>query len=219
MINHGALVAGVFLSAFAVSTADAAELPAGFGGINVGDSWLDVQGRRDYESLADLSSPWGRHVQECGYYSVRLPADKGQLLITVHDFVVTDLSYVTPINEGSDLLAVADLVMNTYGQPDSAAMRNAVGTVSIDKDDVNYITLDYSKGARPVQFNISGRALWRYQIKVRYEHYRWHENRTYRCAREKEKLRSQQEKAQEEAAESAPSADESAGPYPAPPAD
>jgi len=161
-----------------------AELPAGFGGIRVGDAWLDLRDQFKFRNMVALTTPWDRQVNECGYRSVLLATENGELLVTVNDFVVTDVSYVTPIKPGSDLLQVADVVMENYGQPDRASMRDAVGKVTIDRDRVNYITLSYSD-PRPVRFMLSGAELWRYQITVDFPHRRWHENKTARCAREK----------------------------------
>jgi len=171
------------LSLWALASAGA-ELPAGFGGIRVGDAWLDLKDQFRFRNLVALTTPWDHQVNECGYRSVLLATENGELLVTVNDFVVTDVSYVTPIKPGSDLLQVADVVMENYGQPDRASMRDAVGKVTIDRDRVNYITLSYSD-PRPVRFMLSGAELWRYQITVDFPHRSWHENKTARCAREK----------------------------------
>ncbi len=159
------------------------DLPRGFAGIAVGAQWADIESQFDFQDLAPPTTPWDEHVAQCGYRSVLLDTDNGELLLTVNDFVVTDISYTTPIKPDSDLLAVADLVMQSYGQPDSASMRSVTGDVTIDKDKVNFITLAYNR-ANGVVFAISGRELWQYQISVRLERYRWHENKTLRCARQ-----------------------------------
>ena len=64
-------------------------------------------------------------------------------------------------------------------------MRDLFGQVTIDKDRVNFITLEYDRRDQIV-FYISGRELWQYQIRVQLERYRWHENKTLRCARAKD---------------------------------
>ncbi len=179
-----ALVAAVLFSG--AGLAQQSELPTGFGGINVGDKWEDVADNFELQDLDGLATPWDTYVQECGYRNALLKAEKGELIITFEDFIVTDLSYITPIKPDTDLLTVADLVMQNYGQPDRASMRNIFGKVTIDKDQVNFITLTYGS-PRAVEFTISGRDLWEYRIAAHYARKRWHENNTLRCARELEK--------------------------------
>ena len=170
----------------AAGAAAASELPKGFGGIDVGDSWNDIQARFHFRNLAGIVSPWDRYVSECGYRAVQLDAKNGVINVTANDFVVTEVSLTTPIKSGSDVLGVADLVMQTYGQPDAASMRNQLGAVTITRDDVNYVTLDYHS-PREVRFTISGRDLWRYQVRVLFQQHRWHENKTLQCARAKDR--------------------------------
>jgi hypothetical protein len=167
--------------------AQPSELPTGFGGINVGDKWEDVADRFELQDLDSLATPWDTYVQDCGYRNALLKAEKGELILTFEDFVVTELSYVTPIKPETNLLTVADLVMQNYGQPDRASMRNIFGKVTIDKDQVNFITLTYGS-PRTVEFNISGRELWEYRIAAHFPRKRWHENNTLRCARDREKV-------------------------------
>ena len=168
------------------SAAAQTDLPHGFGGISVGAGWEDIEGRFEFQRLDASSTPLDHYASQCGFRSLTLETQDGELLLTVNDFVVTDIAYVTAIQPDSDLLAVADLVMQNYGQPDRALMRNLLGQVTIDRDEVNFITLEY-RNRRAVQFTIAGREQWEYRIRVRFEHHRWHENRTMRCAREKEK--------------------------------
>lgn len=170
----------------ATASAQPTETPAGFGGIAVGDNYQEVSAQFQLQNMDGLATPWDTYQYECGYRSARLNAEKGELLLTFNDFVVTQLSYITPIKPDTDLLAVADLVMQNYGQPDRASMRSQFGKVTIDKDEVNFITLSY-RSPRKVDFTISGRDLWEYRITVNFEKARWHENNTTRCAREKEK--------------------------------
>ena len=179
-----ALVAAVLFSG--PGLAQQSELPTGFGGINLGDSWQDVADSFELQDLDGLATPWDTYVQDCGYRNALLKAENGEVIITFEDFVVVQLGYVTPIKPETNLLTVADLVMQNYGQPDRASMRNIFGKVTIDKDQVNFITLTYGS-PRTVEFNISGRGLWEYRIAVHYARKRWHENNTLRCARDREK--------------------------------
>ena len=132
-----------------------AQLPIGFGPIAVGQPWIEIEGKFPYQDMSDASTLPERLSQECGYKQVSMTTDKGYLLVTTNDFVVTELSLITPINPGSDLMAVADLVMQTYGQPKSAAMRTALGQATIDRQRVNYIELKYDS-EHPVTFYVSG---------------------------------------------------------------
>ncbi len=179
------LVAAVLFSG--PGLAQPSELPTGFGGVSVGDKWEDVADRFELQDLDSLATPWDTYVQDCGYRNALLKAEKGELILTFENFVVTELSYVTPIKPETNLLTVADLVMQNYGQPDRASMRNIFGKVTIDKDQVNFITLTYGS-PRTVEFNISGRELWEYRIAAHFPRKRWHENNTLRCARDREKV-------------------------------
>ena len=173
----------------AETTVATTPLPTGFAGIDVGRTWIEVQGRHPFEDLATPTTEWGKFVADCGYRSLLATVEKGQLMVTVNDFVITDISYTTAIEAESDLFAVADLVIQSYGQPSAAVMRDLFGQVTIDKERVNFITLEYECRDQIV-FYISGRELWQYQIRVQLERYRWYENKTLRCAREKDIARS-----------------------------
>jgi len=161
----------------------AAELPTGFGGIEIGDAWTSAESLHPFREVADASSRWDRYIRECGYRAVVVDAGDGRLLVTVNDFVVTGLSYATPLEPGTDVMEVAQTVLDAYGQPDVAVMRDVYGSVTIDPGQVNYVTLEY-EAPDAVRFSVSGRSLWSYQIQVEHEHRRWHENRTAQCARE-----------------------------------
>ena len=160
-------------------------LPKGFAGIDVGRPWSEVKDLYTFEDLATPTTAWGKFVADCGYRTMLANLEKGQLMVTVNDHVVTDVSYTTDIEQPADLFAVADLVIQSYGQPSAAIMRDLFGQVTIDKDRVNFITLEYDRRDQIV-FYVSGRELWQYQIRVQLERYRWHENKTLRCAREKD---------------------------------
>ena len=184
------MLRGVCLAALGLVLPSAAysqsELPAGFGGINIGDNWNDVQDLHNYRVLDEVTNSWDEHILACGYQTLLIEADKGDLLITVQNSVITSLSYTTPIKPDSNLLQVADLVMQTYGQPDRASMRNLFGRVTISKEDVNFVLLEYVRPQR-VEFTISGRGLWQYRTKIRHKQFRWHENQSRSCARERQK--------------------------------
>ena len=157
-------------------------LPTGFGGINLGDNWTEIQSQHNYQTLDEMTDSWDDHIRACGYETVLIETEKGELLVTVQNFVVISLSFSTAIQPGSDLLQVADLVMQTYGQPDRAAMRNLFGRIKIGKEDVNFVLLEYHQPQR-VEFTISGRGLWRYQIQLRHQQFRWHQSESRNCAR------------------------------------
>jgi hypothetical protein len=183
------LVLLVLLSTSALTPgahAQSTDLPTGFGPISVGQAWIDIEGNFPYTDLSDASSLPERLAQECGYKHVRMATEQGSLLVTTNDFVVTELVLVSSLNEGSDLMAVADLVMQTYGQPKLASMRTTLGLTTIDRTRVNHIEIAY-EGEHAVSFFVSGASLWEYQISVRFNRSRWHQNKTYRCAREREK--------------------------------
>jgi hypothetical protein len=118
-----------------------------------------------------------------------IAVEQGKLLLTANDNIVTEVTFITDIKPGSDLTAAADLVIKNYGQPDRASMRDVAGQVTLDRAAVNYVNLVYGRKRR-VEFSLSGRELWKYQVSVQFEHYRWHQNKTLRCAREKEQQNS-----------------------------
>lgn len=136
-------------------------LPKGFAGIDVGRPWSEVKDLYTFEDLATPTTAWGKFVADCGYRTMLANLEKGQLMVTVNDHVVTDVSYTTDIEQPADLFAVADLVIQSYGQPSAAIMRDLFGQVTIDKDRVNFITLEYDRRDQIV-FYVSGRELWQY---------------------------------------------------------
>ena len=147
------------------------EFPNGFGGINVGTKWEEIRGQFEFQRLDTESTTWDQYASQCGFQVLLLEAENGRILATLNDFVVTDVTYATPIEPNSDLLAIADLVMQNYGQPERASMRNVVGQVTIDRSDVNFITLEYRK-PKLIRFTVSGREQWEYRINIRFEHSR-----------------------------------------------
>lgn len=204
----GALLA-LLLLAPALVTAQS-ELPTGFGGIDIGSPWSSVEEQHDFELLDGRSAPFDEYAHECGYRTALLVTDKGELLVTANDFVVTELSYIAAIQPDSDLLAVADLVMQNYGQPDRASMRNPFGRVTIDREQVSFISLEYSQ-PRPVEFTVSGQGIWQYRIRVVHEQLRWHQNKMLRCARGMEKSARQAAAAASAEPAAEPTAPEAAG--------
>lgn len=189
IVQRGAFIVATWLSLLALPTGPALAqslLPTGFGTVNIGAPWDEVSAGFDYKDLSDASTLLERLNQECGYKTALVDSDDGDLLITVNDFVVTDLSYATPLEPNSDLMAVADLVMQTYGQPKSATMRDAIGKATLDRARVSHIELRYD-AKNPVTFYISGPAVWQYQINVQYAQKRWHQNKNTRCARQRAK--------------------------------
>ena len=165
-------------------------LPSGFGGVSVGMKWDEVASQFELQSLDGAGSSLDEFAAQCGYRTALLPVDQGKLLLTANDHIVTEVAYITTIKAGSDLVAAADLVMQSYGQPAQASMRDLSGQVTIDPGKVNFVNLSYGS-KRKVEFSLSGRDLWQYQVSVTYEHYRWHQNKTLRCARDLEREKSQ----------------------------
>jgi len=168
------------------SAAVAADLPTGFGTLTLGMPWSDVERAGGYTELTRATNDWERFVYQCGYRSAQLAAGQGRVLITAQDSIVTELSYVTPIQPGSDVMKVAQLVMDNYGQPQRATLRDELGAITIDQTRARYVVLEYA-AAVEARFVVSGDPLWEYRISVEDGASRRLENRTLRCARELEK--------------------------------
>jgi len=96
-----------------VSAAQQNRLPAGFAGINLGDTWDSVDNGRALQDLNTVTSAWERSVSECGYRSALLDTGKGRILITANNFKVTALSFSAAIKPGSNLMAVANQIIKT----------------------------------------------------------------------------------------------------------
>ena len=58
-------------------------LPTGFGAINVGAAWADVEGLYPYTDLSDASTLLERLNQECGYKTVLRQTPDGELMVTI----------------------------------------------------------------------------------------------------------------------------------------
>lgn len=112
LVRHCArtvLMTGVLCFAI-VASGQEKDLPTGFGGIDIGDSWEQVSPNLSYELIDSLATPWDEFLNKCGYLSLRVIADQAELLVTVNDSVVTEVSSATSIRPGSDLMEVALLV-------------------------------------------------------------------------------------------------------------
>lgn len=161
-------------------------LPTGFGPISLGSSWETVEAAGATTMLTRASGKWEQNMVHCGYRSARLSVDQGSLLVTAQHATVTELSYATPIRAGSDLMQAAALVIETYGQPERATLRDEFGTVTIEQSRARYVVLEYV-GPVEARFSISGEPLWEHRIGIADRNRRRLENQTVRCAREREK--------------------------------
>lgn len=166
--------------------ASGADLPTGFGSFALGMPWSEVERVGGYTELTRPTSDWERFVYQCGYRSAQLALEQGRVLLTAQDSIVTELSYVTPIQADSDVMKVAQLVMDSYGQPQRATLRDALGAITIDQARASYVVLEYS-GPVDARFVVSGEPMWEYRITIEDSAARRLENRTLRCAREREK--------------------------------
>ncbi len=174
----------VFLLVFSplAFSATAKALPTGFADINLLDPWDSVDNGRSLQDLNTISSDWERFVSECGYRSALHTSPKGKVLITANDFQVTSLSFSASIKPGSNLMAVANQVIAQYGQPKQATMRDSLGTVTIDPNQVQHVHLSYDATIH-AEFSVSGAPLWEYRIMIRNKSEHQIENKTLRCAR------------------------------------
>ena len=161
-------------------------LPSGFGGVTVGMPWEQIAHQHPLHTLNTSGAAFDQYALACGYRTAVIKLAQAKLLLTANDNVVTEVTYITEIEAGTDLVAAADQIIGDYGQPSRVSMRDLSGRATLDRRDVNYVNLVYG-GKRQVEFNLTGRELWKYQVGVRSEHYHWHQNKTLRCAREKEK--------------------------------
>jgi hypothetical protein len=163
-----------------------AALPTGFGSLTLGMQWDAIHANNELVDLTRTTSTWERLVYDCGYRHAQSNTANARLLMTAEDFTLTQLSYVTGIEKGSNLMRVAQLVINSYGQPRQATMRDALGAVTIDQSAANYITLEFD-GPNHATFVVSGAPLWEYRISIQSADLRRAQNRTIRCARTQEK--------------------------------
>lgn len=170
----------------AAGALQAAELPTGFGDFRLGMPWSEVERVGGHTELTRATSDWERFVYQCGYRSARLVLEQGRMLVTAQHATVTELSYVTPLTADSEVMAVAQRVMDSYGPPQRATLRDALGAITIDQSTVRYVVLEYS-GAVQARFSVSGDPLWEYRISIEDASSRRLENRTLRCARDLEK--------------------------------
>lgn len=178
-----ALVLACALAAAVPGTA--AELPTGFAGLSLGMPWSEVERAGGYTELTRPASNWERYVYQCGYRSALLSLEQGRMLMTAQDFVLTELSYVTALQTDSDVMKVAQRVIDSYGQPQRATLRDALGAITLDQARARYAVLEYS-GPVEARFVVSGEPMWEYRISIEDGSARRLENRTLRCARELE---------------------------------
>lgn len=165
---------------------EAAELPSGFGGVQVGDPWLLVKDRYSYTDLADHNSDSGRRARECGFFSLAAQDAGETFQVTVHNFVVTDISRVRKLPPNSDLSQEKGRLIEAYGPPAKEEFRNIFGVAVGNESGANYIILHY-KAPNPLRVELSGAALWQRQDTLRYQKARLHENRNQSCVRKKRK--------------------------------
>lgn len=180
-----ALMTGALCFAIAAAGQEK-DLPTGFGDIDIGDSWQEVSLNLSYEVIDSLATPWDEYLNQCGYLSLRVSAEQAELLVTVNDSVVTEISFATSIRPGSNLMEVARLVEKNYGPPERREMRTLFGEQTENAAEANFVTLSY-RTPHPVDISISGHALWKYQITARSPKADWYANKSLLCAREKEK--------------------------------
>ncbi len=177
---------GAALAALAASgTTAGAELPSVFEGITVGVRWDEVAPDVEATSLDHLTSEWEHHARACGYATQRVVSEQGDLIVIVQDHVVVEVSHALPIPPGSDVRTVASGLIERYGQPERAEMRDGLGGPTLG-DGVSTVVLEYA-GEHPVRFAVFGDALWQYTVTIRHRDSQWHENRNLRCARERQR--------------------------------
>jgi hypothetical protein len=167
-------------------TAQKAQLPGGFGPLSLGMPWDEARNAGDFTELTRPATAWEQHVFDCGYRSARFEMADASVLVTAQDHVVTALSYATTIERGSNLMKVAGLVIENYGQPRQATLRDELGAVTIERSRANHALLEYL-GTVDATCAVSGDPLWEYRITINGRNMRRLENRTIRCARAREK--------------------------------
>ena len=137
----------------------AAELPYGFGGIDVGASWSDIESLHAYQDLSPPTTDEAQYLVNCGRRTLWTATESGELLRSLNDNVVTELSHATALEPGTDLFETADIIIQAHDQPDAASLGDSLGSVTIIPSAVNYITLEYHD-AGAVIFSFSGAQLW-----------------------------------------------------------
>ena len=154
--------------------------------MTLGMPWAEVENAGDFTELTRPATAWEQHIYDCGYRSARFAMKDGSLLVTAQDHVVTALSHTTTIERGSDVMKVAGRVIENYGRPRQATLRDELGAVTIEQTRTHYALLEY-RATVDAAFAISGDPLWEYRITVNDRNTRRLENRTIRCARTREK--------------------------------
>lgn len=183
---EGARLLALACALAATGALRSAELPTGFGALQLGMPWSEVERAGAHTELTRATSDWERLVYQCGYRSARLALEQGRVLVTAQDATITGLSYVIALQTDSDVMKVAQRVIDSYGQPQRATLRDALGAITIDQSRARYVVLEYS-GPVQARFTVSGEPLWEYRISIEDASARRLENRTLRCARELER--------------------------------
>jgi hypothetical protein len=182
-VRSVAVAVAALLPAAAAATTP---LPTGFGPVSLGTPWEEVVAAGQVSELTRPASAWEHIVHACGYRSAELRLEDGRLLVTAQDAQVTALSHASPIAPGSDVMQVAQRVVERYGQPHRTTLRDAFGTVIVEEARARFVVLEYD-GPVKARFAVSGAPLWEYRVSVEHRDARRLENRTLRCAREREK--------------------------------
>lgn len=165
--------------------ASAQSLPQALGGIAVGTPWGEVEASHAMSSIERPLSDRDALASLCGYRAARVVTGDGELIVQADDFVVTAVTEITAITPGSDIVAIADTLLATHGQPAHATMRDVQGNMTLERERVRFVALEYDTPRR-VLLTVSGEPLWRVQSRVEFEQARWHLNRMTRCVRERE---------------------------------
>ena len=135
--------------------------------------------------LDHLASDWDHLARACGYATLRLASEEGDIRVIVQNHVVVELSRAQPIPPRSDARAIANDVIATYGQPERAEMRDALGRPTLG-DGLVSVVLEYA-GEHQVLFTIFADTVWERTVTIRHRDRKWHENRTLLCARERQR--------------------------------
>ncbi len=176
----------LLLAQAAVDAAAQSPLPTGFGTLSLGAPWSTVEHLAGYTELTRPATGWDRLVHECGYRSGVIALDRGRLLVTTRDFRITSLGRVTPIEPGSDIVAVAQSVIEQYGPPARRTLRDALGATTEHAPSAAYVDLEYD-GAAQARFTVSAAPLWEFRISITHNASRQFEERNTSCAHERER--------------------------------
>jgi hypothetical protein len=168
----------------------AAALPDQAAGIRIGDRIGPEDARlAGGTPLNVVASDFDRLLRSCGYQVVRLTAPAVpagvDLLVEIEDGTVTRLVHRQPLPAERSALEHAEALLATYGQPAGAALRDARGAVTIERNAAAFVILDYDSPS-PVRFTVSGPPARTQTTTIAYEDRSWHQNKMIRCARAKD---------------------------------